>query len=323
VLPVIEKLEEMHEEKRIELVGVVSQPARPSGRKQVLTDPPVAAYAKQQGLTVLQPEKARDPEFLAQFAALEPDIAITAAYGQILSEAFLTIPKRATFNLHPSLLPAYRGATPVPAALLDGVKETGISLLFTVRALDAGNLITQQKTQVGPLETADVLMRRLFECGAELLPKAFELLCDPHFQGMPQDPERVTHCKRFSKLDGGVDWKSDAETIERRFRAFYPWPGAFAQWNGKRVLFHHLFVAQAASTGKTPGSFTYDKPSQCLLIETGKGVLMCNSLQLEGAKACSATSFWNGAAQQGPHYFTLSPILQNAAASVSASGSAL
>ena len=303
VLPVLEKLEEMHEEKRINLVAVVSQPARPSGRKQVLTDPPVAAYAKQQGLKVLQPLKASASDFLEQFSVLEPDLAITAAYGQILSDAFLAIPKRATINLHPSLLPAYRGATPVPAALLDGVKETGISILFTVKALDAGNLITQQKTAIASLETADVLMRRLFECGAKLLPKALSLLEDSSFQGTSQDLQLVTHCKRFSKLDGAVNWGNDAETIERKFRAFYPWPGAYALWRGKRVLFHHLFATVGVGEVKQAGSFTYDKAAQCLVIESGKGKLMCNSLQLEGSKTCSANSFWHGLAQQGPQVF--------------------
>src|SRR5690606_4359574 len=115
------------------LVAVVSQPARPVGRKGILTDPPLAQFAKNQNLLVLQPERASDPDFLAQLTALKPDIVITAAYGQILTDDFLKIPSRATINLHPSLLPAYRGATPVPQALLEGRSETGITILFTVK----------------------------------------------------------------------------------------------------------------------------------------------------------------------------------------------
>ena len=126
---------------RHELIAVVTQPARPVGRKQILTDPPLAQWAKSKNLLVLQPEKASDAGFLSELAKLKPDVIITAAYGQILSDAFLKIPARATINIHPSLLPRYRGATPVPATILDDVRDTGVSILFTVKALDAGNIV--------------------------------------------------------------------------------------------------------------------------------------------------------------------------------------
>jgi folate-dependent phosphoribosylglycinamide formyltransferase PurN len=128
-----------------QLLGVISQPARPAGRKKRLTDPPVASFAKEAGLTVWQPEKASAEEFLRTLEEAGPDVIITAAYGQILSERFLKIPKRATINIHPSLLPVYRGATPVQTALLDGLTETGVTILFTVKALDAGPIISQKR----------------------------------------------------------------------------------------------------------------------------------------------------------------------------------
>ena len=164
VISPLESLMELCESDSFELVAVISQPARPFGRKKVLTDPPLATYAKEKGIHTLQPEKCRDEAFLTEtLKELNPDLIITAAYGQILSQAFLDIPKLGTINIHPSLLPEYRGAIPVPAALLDGKKTTGVSILYTVKALDAGDIISQESHDIEDNETSDILLARLFE----------------------------------------------------------------------------------------------------------------------------------------------------------------
>lgn len=218
-----------------ELVGVVSQPARPTGRGQNLVDPPVALFAKANGIPVLQPEKASDPVFLQAFKDWSPDVAITAAYGQILSDAFLAIPKRATINIHPSLLPKYRGAIPVPAALMEGETTSGVTILFTVKKLDAGNLIVQAKTPIQPKETAGELTTRYFVLGATLLESALRKLADPSFAGDPQNEKLVTHCRKIEKQHGIIDWQLPAEDTFNRFRAFSPWPGSYTFLQGKRL----------------------------------------------------------------------------------------
>ena len=179
------------------VVAVVSQPPRPVGRSGKLQDPPLAEFAKLRGLLTLQPESARDPDFLEQLRGLDVDVIVTAAYGQILSPKFLGIPKRATVNIHPSMLPKYRGATPVPAAILSGEIESGVSILFTVKALDAGAVICAEESAIALDETSGAMTQRLFELGGLLLVKALEKLRDPNFSGEPQDDRLATHCRKI------------------------------------------------------------------------------------------------------------------------------
>jgi methionyl-tRNA formyltransferase len=278
-----------------ELLGVVSQPARPAGRKQVLTDPPVAAFAKEQGLTVWQPEKASAADFLDVLRQAAPDVIITAAYGQILSDNFLKIPKRATINIHPSALPAYRGATPVPAALLDGLTETAVSILFTVKALDAGNIILQEKFAIEPLEYAASLTSRLFAASGPMLLQALEKLRDPDFTGTPQDSSAVTFCKKIAKTDGQIDWGQAVDKLVNEFRAYKPWPGSFCFWQDARVVIEDLEKAQGDVPQLEPGVFRLDRKAKALLVGTGTHPIWIRQLKPAGSKSVDALSFWNGA----------------------------
>gem|GEM_PF-33925 len=239
VVPVLEELASLHKTGVVQLVGVVSQPAKRGKRGKVKHDPAVAGYAKNLlhddasefgSLTILQPEKARDQGFVDAFAALKPDIAITAAYGQILSDDFLAVPTRATINIHPSLLPAYRGATPVQSALMDGLKESGVSVLFTVKELDAGNLITQEKLNIAKYGAAH-WMDELFRVGAKMLPEAIAKLADPSFVGSPQshNPLNVeaSHCFKIRKSQGKVDWLLPAEGLLSLSKGLELWPGVY------------------------------------------------------------------------------------------------
>ena len=277
-----------------ELVGVVSQPSRPAGRGQAPIDPPVAAFAKSLGLPTLQPEKASDPAFLEQFAALKPDVAITAAYGQILSNAFLAIPRRGTINIHPSLLPKYRGATPVPAALIDGNDTSGVTILFTVQKLDAGHIILQEATPIGASETAGELTDRYFELGAKLLLPALEKLKDPDFKGTPQDEAKVSLCRKIQKHDGLIDWERPAEESFNRYRAFQPWPGSFTFLAGRRLAVTEMQPDSQGKNALAPGEAVYDKRQQCLTVGTGEGALQILKLKAAGGKEMQAAAFWNG-----------------------------
>lgn len=277
-----------------QVVGVVSQPARPIGRSRLPVDPPVAAWAKAQGLPVLQPEKAGDPEFLRAFAALAPDVAITAAYGQILPAAFLGIPRRATINIHPSLLPRYRGATPVPAALLGGETRTGVTVLFTVPKLDAGPIILQESLDIGANETTPELTDRAFAMGGKLVLMALDKLADADFHGQPQDEAQVSLCRKIDKRDGCLDWHLEPEDLYNRYRAFQPWPGVYTFLNDRRLVLTDMCLAPAVMSHLKAGEVVYDKQHRCLVVGAGGGALWIRKLQAAGGKEVPADAFWNG-----------------------------
>jgi methionyl-tRNA formyltransferase len=277
-----------------EVVGVVSQPARPVGRSGALSDPPVAAFAKAHGIPTLQPTKSSDPEFLEAFSVLRPDIAITAAFGQILPPDFLRIPKRATINIHPSLLPKYRGATPVPASLLAGDEVSGVSVLFTVQKLDAGALIVQERLPIHPDETTGQLTDRYFGASGPLLLKAIDKLRDPHFVGDLQDESAVTHCRKIEKTDGEVDWEQPSTVIYRRFRAYEPWPGSYTHLGDKRLNLLEIKVDSEQASQQPPGTVSYDKKQRLLRVATAEGDLLIAKLKPAGGKVLTAESFWNG-----------------------------
>lgn len=298
VVPILHTLLEAGPAKGHQLIGVVSQPAKPAGRSGSIQDPPVAIWAKQCSIPLLQPESARDEAFLESVRAWAPDVCLTAAYGQILNEAFLSIPQRATINIHPSLLPAYRGAIPVQAALLSGAAETGVSILFTVKKLDAGALICQRRFGIAAEETADQLLGRLFIEGAPMIFEALDLLKDPDFVGTPQDDSQVSHCRKITKEEGEVNWAEPGRQIFNRFRAYQPWPGCFSFLGEKRVSFLDMSLPKADQTraGKmnAPGSFFFNKASKAIEACTGDGSVLISRLLPASGKAQDAASFWNG-----------------------------
>lgn len=292
VIPILADLLKPHSS--IQCVGVVSQPAKPVGRKQILEDPPVAQYAKEKGVPLLQPNSARDAEFQRQLAAWKPDVCITAAYGQILDEAFLKIPTRGTINVHPSRLPQFRGATPVPSAILAGLSQTAVSILFTVKKLDAGNLIVQKDFAIHANETNGELTARLFRESCPLLREALEKLGDKSFTGTPQDEAQVTHCKKIAKSDGQIDWTKSASEIYNRFRAFEPWPGSFTFLGSDRVVITQMELVESRGA---PGSFEFDRQRKCLVVCCGNSAVAIGKLKPAGSKEMAAGSFYNGLGQ--------------------------
>ncbi len=276
-----------------QLAAIISQPSQIGGRGNKLIDPPVVSYCKELNLPVLQPEKIGDPVFLDTLRQLHPDLIITAAYGQILTKDFLKIPKRGTINIHPSILPRYRGATPVQAALLDGASTTGVTILFTVRKLDAGNIIIQKDYPLEGNETADQLLNRLFRLGCELLPQAFSLLENPAFAGTPQEESQVSHCRKIEKEDGLISWSSKAEEIYNHFKAFYPWPGSFTHYLDKRISIEHMSLGNPHSP-LSPGEFCFKKQEKLIEVGTGSGSIYILALKPAGGKLLDPPAFWNG-----------------------------
>jgi len=295
VLGPLRALIERSGEMGAELVGVVSQPARPAGRGGNMLDPPVASFSKEKGIKTLQPESAKAPEFLEELRRLSPDVIVTAAYGQILSDDFLKIPRIGTINIHPSLLPAYRGATPVPAALLDGQRITGVSILFTVKQLDAGNIILQKQFEILPAETAGELTLRLFSESSVMLLEVIDLLGrKPDTKGVPQAQAAATFCKKIAKEMGEIDWSQDAAKIYDRFRAFQPWPGSFTRLGDRLIAIIQMSLMQDKTTGGKPGTVIYDKSSKSLIVSCGTSAVHLQKLKPAGGKEMDAASFWNG-----------------------------
>lgn len=277
----------------LDLVLVISQPAKKAGRGKVLTDPPVASYAKSQGIDTVQPESAASSEFIKSLTALRPDLIITAAYGQILSSEFLAVPRLATINVHPSLLPKYRGATPVQTALLNGDTTTGITILYTVKKMDAGNIISQSTVEIDPTETTADLMPRLFKMSGPLIEEAVGLIASGEYEGEIQSEADVSHCRKIKKNDGFINFEAlnDWEVFNR-YRGLFPWPGVYGYLEGARVSFEHLIVL---SDGHTPaGEFSYDKTIKAIRVGTTGKDIAIKELKPAGKKKMDAVSFWNG-----------------------------
>jgi methionyl-tRNA formyltransferase len=289
---VLQKLWE-HSGSSYRIVGVVTQPPARSSRRGGETPSPVHAFALEKNLTVWTPEKARDENFLDEMRALAPDICITAAYGNVLPDAFLAIPSYGTLNIHPSLLPLYRGAAPVQRCVEDGPSETGVSILFTVKAMDAGPLVFQEKTNLPENETAPELLTRLFQLGAirlvEILPRIFEKQIFP----VEQDHSKATHAKKMDPSESILDFSKPARTLHNRVRAFAGWPGTKAA----------LTIAGETQDYKILKTCVGGKCAAGT-VEFGEGVLKMGcgddialnilEIQAPGKKALSARDFWNG-----------------------------
>lgn len=284
-------------ENSFEVVAVVSAPAKPQGRGLKPKQPPLVKFAQDQKIKVLQPIRAKEQGFLDELKNLRPDVIVVCAYGQILSSELLKIPQRATVNIHPSLLPVYRGATPVQSALLDGLKQTGTTIHFTSEELDAGNIIAQKSVSIKRGETCDELLLRLMSESGPLLVKSLSQLSDESFKGYSQDNSRISFCKKIAKEDGQINWNSYGLTIINRYRAFNSWPGSFTFFQGKRVLLYDMLLVSKQSDVPC-GTFSYDKNEKSLLIACNDSYVSVRRLKKEGGAIIEASSFWNGLKQR-------------------------
>ncbi len=275
-------------------VRVVTQPSRPAGRGQQLLDPPVARWAREHGIEVMQPEKVRHPSFLEAAAALAPDIAVVVAFGQIFPRALLDLPRLGCVNLHASLLPRWRGASPIQAALAAGDARTGVTTMQMDEGMDTGPILLEETVEIGPEETAGELSRRLAERGGELMVRTLDLLERGGIEPRPQAADGITYAPRLTRESGRVDWGLTARQIHDRLRAYTPWPGLTSELRGGPVKIVAAEPVDEAAEG-APGVILGLRGGRLLAVACGDGtVLGLAELQRPGKRALRAADFMNG-----------------------------
>jgi methionyl-tRNA formyltransferase len=277
------------------VVGVYTQPDRPTGRGRTLEQSPVKKIALEYGLEVFQPVKLRNSEEIQRLAALKPDLILVSAFGQILPQSILDIPRFGCLNIHPSLLPRYRGATPIPSAILGGDKETGVTIMLMDTGMDTGPIVSQIIVGIEPQDTTESLSNRLALAGVRLLAETLPLWFDRSLKPQPQDGSKATYTAPITKEDGVINWQMTAEEISRRVRAFYPWPGCYTWWQGKLLKILEA-VALHKERNLSPGKVIALASGQPAVVgvETGDGILGLIRIQLEGKRALTAAEFLLG-----------------------------
>ena len=278
------------------VVGVLTQPDKPAGRGQRLTAQPVKQWAEQHGLVVLQPRTLRDAAAQAQLAGLKPDLIVVAAFGLLLPKPVLDLPPRGCVNVHASLLPKYRGAAPISAAILDGESETGVTLMQMDEGTDTGLILLQAGLPIRPDDTTGTLTTRLAALGAQMLSETLPRWLAGQITPQPQDHSRATLAPKLEKVNGRLDWSRPAIELDRRVRAFSPWPGTFTKWNDKLLRILTVQVTgrppEKAQGQGAPGLVVKD--AKDIGVVTGDGILRLVEVQLEGKRAMSASDFARG-----------------------------
>ena len=274
------------------VAAVVTQPDRRKGRGQKVTPTPVKELALRHGLTVLQPEEVKEETFLRHIATLAPDLFVVVAYGEILPKALLAIPKYGSVNVHASLLPKYRGAAPMPWAILKGEEVTGVTTMMMDEGMDTGDILLQTKVSIAQRETGASLYERLSLLGAPLLKETLEGMKAGTIRPTPQDPTLASYAPSIKKEDGWIDWTNEAQEIDRQVRALYPWPGAFTRWEGRFLKIYKGEVREETPKGKV-GAVSW-VGSDFIGVETGKHSFLIQEVQLEGGKRMGARDFLSG-----------------------------
>ena len=272
---------------RCEVVAAVTQPDRPRGRNLKLAMCPVKELTTSRGVPILTPEKISEAEI--SLRELKPDLIAVVAYGQFIPRAIRELATHACINIHPSLLPKYRGAAPIQWAVANGDTVTGVTIMHVAKVMDSGDIILQREVSIGENETAAELEPRLAEIGAGMLLEAIDLFANGNAPSIPQDEKKASVARKLTKEDGRIDWSLPAETIFNRIRGFQPWPGAFFDVEGKTLKILRARVEQTGpsapqTVGQTAG----------LLIACGKDSLRLLEVQPEGKPAMSAAAWLNG-----------------------------
>lgn len=279
------------------VVGVVTQPDRPQGRKKILTPTPVKEAALKYGLPVLQPQRMRSPEAVEELAAWSPDLIVTAAYGQILPAAVLEMPKYGCLNVHGSLLPKYRGGAPIQRSIINGEKETGITLMYMAEGLDTGDMIAKSVVPIEDEDTSGTIFEKLSIAGAKLLIEQLPRVLDGTADRIPQNDEESTYAPNLTREDERIDWSASSREIFNRVRGLVPFSGGFTLWNEE--VFKVWEIAKPSQAGASSSS---DEPPGTVLnlsgdgieVKTGNGSVLLTRVQPAGKKAMEASEFIRG-----------------------------
>jgi methionyl-tRNA formyltransferase len=278
------------------VVAVYTQPDRPAGRGRGLTPSPVKRTAAAWKLPVVQPPSLERPEAVAELAGFYPDLIVVAAFGQILPRPVLALPRYGCLNIHPSLLPRFRGASPVAAAILAGVRFTGVSIMLMDEGLDTGPLLGRAQVPVAAIDTTGSLIAKLSRVGAPLLLEVLPRWLGGELTPQPQNEAQASYAGPISKEAGEIDWRLAAVDIWRRVRAFYPWPGAYTRWQGRRLGILEA-VPVSGEKGDRVGQVVAlggEGPVPAFGVTTGEGVLGILRLRLAGKRALGAADFLRG-----------------------------
>ena len=274
-----------------DVVGVYTQPDRPKGRGMKLVASPAKQVALDAGIPVFQPENFREEETVQQLRALKPDACAVVAYGRILPQKVLDIPRFGCINIHASLLPSYRGSAPYQWAVLDGLKETGVTAMYLVREMDAGDIIDVSKTPIGENETAGELLDRLAVLGADLLSKTLSrFAAGEEVHRTPQDESKVSFAPMLNKTMCPIDWSKTAQQVHDHVRGLHPWPVATMELDGKLFKVHETRVVPGS--GEPGKILALNKTG--LVIACGEGAVEIRSLQAEGGKRMAAPDYFRG-----------------------------
>ena len=272
-----------------EVVGVVTQPDKPVGRAQLVESPPIKKAGAATKLPVLQPPRIKEGQAIEEIRALRPDVIAVMAYGQILPRDVLEIPKIACLNLHASLLPRWRGAAPIQAAIAAGDRETGITVMYMNEGLDTGDILLQRTIDISSADTGGSLRDRLAKVAPETLRESLELLAKGRAPCTPQNNAFATYAPKLKREDGKIDWSDPADTIERKIRAFDPWPGAFMKFDGHNLK---IFSAVIVALRGTPGEILRSEKE--LVVAAAEGALSLGEVQSEGKRRMTAIEFLRG-----------------------------
>ena len=285
-VPVLSRLVETGHD----IAAVYSQPDRPSGRGRKLVPTPTKQFAEERGLEVRQPKSLRPEDECETLASLHPEVIVVAVYGLFLRSDALEIPPLGCLNIHPSLLPSYRGPSPVVSAILNGDEETGVTIMKLDEGMDSGPILVQEQVSIVGEETAPELTRRLFGLGADLLVDTLPRWSSGKIQATPQDESRATFTSLVKKEDSEIDWTVDAARIARMVRAYEPWPGTFTHWDGKLLK----ILDATPIAGDAPPGQVVGLDDGGVGIGTGDGLLLVSRLQSEGRRPSDAQDFVRG-----------------------------
>ncbi|MGJ8730209.1 methionyl-tRNA formyltransferase [Listeria aquatica] len=291
-VPVLEQLANKYE-----VVAVVTQPDRPVGRKRVLTPPPVKKKAEELGLPVFQPEKLRQSEALETLIDLQADLLVTAAYGQILPKRLLEAEKYGAINVHASLLPAYRGGAPIHYAVMNGEKETGVTIMYMVEQLDAGDMIAQRKIPITDQDDTGVIFQKLSEVGATLLMETLPAFFAGEFTAIPQQESEVSYARNITREQEKIDWRRPARDVFNQIRGLSPFPTAYTTLEGKPFKISKAHLSEQTSKLK-PGSFLLLTKSAFGIVCGDGGVIAPDVIQPAGKPKMETAAFMQGAGRQ-------------------------